>query len=529
MTNFTGKYLDWNQKRIKGILDFYGHKFWLNKNILDLGCGHADLSGVLNRLGATITAVDARQEHLKIASKKYPAIKTVKFDLDNGWAFHGKTFDLILDLGLLCHLKNYETHLRTICSSTTHLVLETTVADSDDSYMNQIMPENKSIYDLSFSGAGSRPSAAAIERILKDCGMSFKRLDQARFNSGTFQYDWKEKNDGTCDFNKRRIWFAVKSNTPAQFANIKTSAEVRPNSYQPFIVPKLQNSYLDVKQANKTIRSASKLNGDLITFSAIENLKVAVCVSGHLRTFNRSYQSFKNNVLHSLDSIDYQVFVHTWETLGSPKSKHNSDYIVANTKTETKMKEIRHIIAPTEIQIESYATAAPILEELNNKARLTQKDKAGLHNGSMLSYGSMLYSLNQTKNMVELYEKSHNIKYDLIIRVRTDLLFKNKINILELYNKYVYVPQVGKYLADGMNDQFAIGAGFNMKIYLGLFDSVLNYVNFRECTLRPESFLRHHLTKNGIVVKDYPIDVAIIRPNNQITEQSVMHQSWVKR
>src|SRR5579885_3078979 len=105
---FDGPYHDWNQKRIKGILEQYGHQFFAHKSILDLGCGHADISAALHRLGADITAIDARQEHLKIVNKKWPGIKTVRADLDSNWPFFGKVFDLVLDLGLVCHLGNYE-------------------------------------------------------------------------------------------------------------------------------------------------------------------------------------------------------------------------------------------------------------------------------------------------------------------------------------------------------------------------------------------------------------------------------------
>src|SRR5271170_133102 len=101
---FDGKYFDWNQKRIKSIVDFYGYKFFYFKRILDLGCGYGDLGGVLYRLGSDVTGVDARQEHLKIVNKKYTGIKTVQANLDANWPFHGQRFDLILDLGLMCHL-----------------------------------------------------------------------------------------------------------------------------------------------------------------------------------------------------------------------------------------------------------------------------------------------------------------------------------------------------------------------------------------------------------------------------------------
>lgn len=222
---FDKHYLDWNQKRIKGILDFYGHKFLYYKKILDLGCGQADISGVLYRLGADITAVDARQEHLKFAAKKYSGIKTVKADLDKAWPYQGKLFDIVLDLDLICHLSDYENHLRVVCQSTTHLVLETAVCDSDDPFKCVILPENKSEYDASFNGVSSRPSAAAIERILLECGMNFRRQDNARYNSGTYIYDWSSNNNNECDINKRRLWFAVKNTSHIQFSKQNTASQ----------------------------------------------------------------------------------------------------------------------------------------------------------------------------------------------------------------------------------------------------------------------------------------------------------------
>lgn len=208
---FDGKYFDWNQKRIKGIVDYYGYKFFYGKKLADLGCGHADMSGVVYRLGSDITAVDARQEHLKIVSKKFPGIKTVKGNLDGPWPFHGQKFDMILDLGLMCHLAGFENHLKAVCASTTYLVLETAVCDSDDSHACVQVPEGKEVYDLAYNGMGCRPSAAAIERVLIECNMSFKRMDNAKFNSGPYVYDWFPKNDGSTDIHKRRIWFCTKN------------------------------------------------------------------------------------------------------------------------------------------------------------------------------------------------------------------------------------------------------------------------------------------------------------------------------
>ena len=207
---FNDKYLEWNQKRIKCIIDFYGHNFLYMKKVLDLGCGQADISGALYRLGADVTAVDARAEHLSTATKKFQGIKTIKADLERGWPFNGKKFDLVLDLALMCHLRDWEKHLSDVCSSTQHLILETAVCDSDDPEKCIILDENKGIYDNSINGVACRPSAAAIERVLTKSGMSFKRIDNSRLNSPPFIYDWKVKNNNDSSINNRRIWFCVK-------------------------------------------------------------------------------------------------------------------------------------------------------------------------------------------------------------------------------------------------------------------------------------------------------------------------------
>lgn len=263
--SFDSKYLEWNQKRIKGIVDFYGHKFFYYKKILDLGCGQADISGVLHRLGADITAVDGRQEHLKNALKKFPGIKTIKSDLDSEWAFKGKHFDLVLDLDLLCHLNNYETHLKSVCNSTNHLVLETPVCDFDDAYKCIVKSQDKGVANLSLNGVNSMPTIAAIERVLTECKMNFRRIDSNKFNSGNFTYDWKPQNNQECNINKRSIWFAVKNSCPIQFRANSTVVECKPNIVLP--------SSNEVKKVDlipiNDVNDVNGINQSFITFKEL--------------------------------------------------------------------------------------------------------------------------------------------------------------------------------------------------------------------------------------------------------------------
>lgn len=239
----TGSYLDWNQKKIKMIVDHYGHQYFVHKRVLDLGCGHGDLGGVLHRLGSDVTAVDARQDHLKVVSKKYAGVKVVKADLDGPWPFFGKTFDVILDLGLLCHINNFEAHLKSVCSSCTYLVLETAVVDTDDPNYSRVQNDDKTA-DGSYNGVSTQISAACIERVLKNCGMSFKRMDSGKLNCGKYIYDWVPANNKFYDVNKRRLWFCVNEVNQTQMvsavipspAPLITASPIAPGTYSSHLV-----------------------------------------------------------------------------------------------------------------------------------------------------------------------------------------------------------------------------------------------------------------------------------------------------
>lgn len=212
------------------------------KKVLDLGSGQGDIGGALYRLGADVTIVDARQEHLKVASKKFQGLKTVKADLDREWPFANRKFDIIVDLGLLCHLRDFEAHLRQVCASTQNLILETAVCDSNDPQKNVAIEENKGIYENSANGVGCRPSAAAIERVLMECGMTFKRMDTNQLNAGPFVYDWQPKNNGDTSINNRRMWFCIRSGgAPVHFSpSMGTSHQMVGGTAPMFKIPPRQ-------------------------------------------------------------------------------------------------------------------------------------------------------------------------------------------------------------------------------------------------------------------------------------------------
>lgn len=211
---FDGLYVDYRNKRVNAIKQYFGDDWFKGKKILELGCGFADVSSIFFNLGAEITATDARVEHIKEVKKRYPFFKTEICDLDKEWKFNDY-YDLIINIGLLYHLKNYEQLLINCCKHCRHMFLETIVSDSDNDSFVTFVDENDE-YDQAFNKIGCRPSEKNIEKILIKNGTKITRFFKPELNSNIVaKVDWEIKNTNQCFIKSdehsliwlRRAWF----------------------------------------------------------------------------------------------------------------------------------------------------------------------------------------------------------------------------------------------------------------------------------------------------------------------------------
>lgn len=494
---FDGKYLEWNQKRIKAIIDYYGHHFFAQKKVLDLGCGHADVSGALFRLGSDITAVDARQEHLKIAQKKYQGIKVVRADLDHNWPFVGKGFDIVLDLDLICHLGNYEQHIKQICSISNHVILETAVMDVLDNTRSTVLMENKNVYDLSVNGVSCRPSASAIERVFRECGFVFKRVDSAKFNSGTYQYDWQEKNDESCDINKRRIWFASKSSITHQSPNAADSKIELPQFPPPTkFVNKIQEARLNPLSFSRPTKTPSK------------RLKIALCMSGHLRTFENNYKSVYDNIL---SKHDCDVFIHTWDSLGL--SYRHTDGGLHLLNTDQFRSKIEFLYNPKKIVIEPNRpfTVTPLMQQ----RMIDHRDVSGIL--------SMIYKIEACNQLKIDYENEKNFKYDLVVRFRGDLYVETPLPTDSISNyDFLFLPFYGNFA--GINDQFAFGSSPIMDVYSSLYSNLEKYLQ-AGAYMQPEKLFQFNIEYNKLPVNKVNFRYVIRRANGLVQDNYLLERA----
>lgn len=215
-TPFGGHYDAWRDTRFDYIVERFGADAFRGRSLLEMGAGYGILGSRFSRLGARVTCAEARPEHVAKGASLFPEMRFVEQNLDEDFRALG-VHDIVLHTGLLYHLSNIENHLLWLGAITGEwLILETEVADSDDPGLILTINEHKEAYDQSFTGTGTRPSAAYIENILERAGFEVERFDDGRINADFHRYDWKVTNRTDWKFGRwehglRRFWLCRKA------------------------------------------------------------------------------------------------------------------------------------------------------------------------------------------------------------------------------------------------------------------------------------------------------------------------------
>jgi SAM-dependent methyltransferase len=109
------------------------------RTAIDVGCGFGYFSGLLSSLGFEVTAVDGREENVREAQRRFPAISSRVMDAEDAALRSVGQFDLVFCFGLLYHLENpflAIRHLRAISSDL--LLVESVIYQGSDTIMGLV-------------------------------------------------------------------------------------------------------------------------------------------------------------------------------------------------------------------------------------------------------------------------------------------------------------------------------------------------------------------------------------------------------
>ncbi|MFM5232529.1 hypothetical protein ACEUBF_03395 [Aeromonas caviae] len=222
-------------------------------------------------------------------------------------------------------------------------------------------------------------------------------------------------------------------------------------------------------------RLINKYNNTAIT----KKPRVAVCISGMIRGNAHSLKSIYTNIVEQLDA---DVFIHTWDVY------HSWPGICGGPKTTWSPrlfgKKVRSNIPEQILDFNNFKSKFPksaaIIEApvehfldqttLNSFIRYTsavienQDDfiySLGEHREQFKSRGNynqakMFYGIHSAAEQVVAHEEANNIKYDYILRLRTDCTILSPLSLNDINTIDENQISIGMSAAVGPNDGFFI-------------------------------------------------------------------------
>lgn len=228
-------------------------------------------------------------------------------------------------------------------------------------------------------------------------------------------------------------------------------------------------------------------------------MKIALCLSGHLRGFDKCLE---NILLHLIEPLrkrgQLDIFCATWNTQG---------YRDSTSKWNTPIENLSIL---KEIHPQSY-----IIEEEKRHEFINTYKAPYIHSrySCFETSGDATSMWYLAKRCFSLLGDPH--KYDLIVRARFDIIYDQEIIFpLEIQPKIVYMPEShGKYhdATMGYMDHFAYGDSIAMQWYFSTFDHISLYLEQKKSPFTAEGFLYHTIHP---YVQRFPLRYSVQRKNH---------------
>jgi len=223
-------------------------------------------------------------------------------------------------------------------------------------------------------------------------------------------------------------------------------------------------------------------------------MKIALCFSGHIRDLNET----KNFWTDLIKEYNIDVYASFWNT--------------ENEKLEDTLQNFLVNYTPKKYEIENYeafkkSTLELLKLNINPPSILAEEFKYSSKEFGLIPMYYKIWRCN-------LLTKEFNIKYDVVIRARTDTVLDNlfkieKNNMLNVPMGWNMVPTFPN--SDGINDCFAYANPKIMDYYSLCFFHIMQYLSEGHYMFPPEHFLAVHLNKIRIPIKFFENYMMITR------------------
>jgi hypothetical protein len=221
-------------------------------------------------------------------------------------------------------------------------------------------------------------------------------------------------------------------------------------------------------------------------------VKVAICLTGHMRNYEDTFSSLKRNVL---EKCECDVFIHTYKsrgwTLNSNRSPSSSGIYEIDgfdkTSPEVDVSAVFDLYTPVKLVVEKWDAIEPILK--NGCSFISPERYRGPSENPMNIWSQWRKWYLCLNDVMET-----GIDYDYIIRYRPDMYIDNPISFP--YDDCILTPEEHSYGI--ISDIFSVGKMDSMKRYLSIYQHAKEIYNTTNIEWNPHVFLLHYLNSSGL-------------------------------
>ena len=223
-------------------------------------------------------------------------------------------------------------------------------------------------------------------------------------------------------------------------------------------------------------------------------MNVAVVLTGHMRCWEQVYPNFKERIVNRYSP---DIFIETWddEAYWDPHSQHG---IVKNAP-KVNFDKLREVYKPIAIRTDSYEKYEKMFEE-----RVKQYTNFYHVPKNIIS---MLFKLGRGVLMLEDYMFLTGKTYDLVIRMRPDLVYNENLPDFDT-NKF-YTLGYRNHMGQGTSDMIQVGNFFT----ISLFSKLLHHLPqiYKETGLLcPHVVSEHFIRRLGFPWEEFMISKTIM-------------------
>lgn len=217
-------------------------------------------------------------------------------------------------------------------------------------------------------------------------------------------------------------------------------------------------------------------------------MRVALCLYGHFRTFNRCYQNLKN---HVLDIYHPDIFTSAWtDTMGfwQPRDQtpdafnHPGYYLESPAVPQEYIDTVFNVLRPKYMYIDSYTNLDANFQGLMEQLKDFHNNDP---NHAPKSCLSMNFIRQQAIQLKRRYEIENNFVYDHVIVTRWDINHSLPIDLNKFDPDVITFEKGG---GDHPGDTWAAGPSALLDLWGEQFNGIQELVDAKTMSLGPHEW-----------------------------------------